>query len=107
MWQSSYNNLVVLKVKAKLKPPSLTVKGSGLLNKPPSLTNNRVGIQDLVKLEAAEMFKCSVSGTGFVQTNIKVQGRDKGYSLAYDYDNKTMTLTNDSNIYTIYSKNEW
>jgi hypothetical protein len=45
-----------------------------------------------------------VSGTGFVQTNIKVQGRDKGYSLAYDYDNKTMTLTNDINIYTIYSK---
>ncbi len=64
-----YNNLVVLKVKAKLKPPSLTVNGSGLLNKPPSLTNNRVGIQDLVRLEAAEMFKCSVSGTGFVQTN--------------------------------------
>ncbi len=36
MWQSCYNNLVVLKVKTKLKPPSLTVKGSGLLNKPPS-----------------------------------------------------------------------
>ncbi len=69
MWQSSYNNLVVLNVKAKLKPPSLTVNGSGLLNKLPSLTNNRVGIKDLVKLEAAEMFKCSVSGTGLVQTN--------------------------------------
>jgi hypothetical protein len=36
------------------------------------------------------MFKCSVSGTGFVQTNIKVQGRDKGYSLAFDYDNKNV-----------------
>ncbi len=36
------------------------------------------------------MFKCSVSGTGFVQPNIKVQGRDKGYSSAYDYDNKTI-----------------
>jgi hypothetical protein len=34
---------------------------------------------------------------------IKVQGRDKGSSVAFDYDNKTMTLTNDSNIYTIYS----
>ena len=38
--------------------------------------------------------------------NIKVQGRDKGSSVAFDYDNKIMTLTNDSNIYTIYSKNE-
>jgi hypothetical protein len=65
MWQSSYNNLVVLNVKAILKPPSLTGNESGLLNKPPSLTNNRVGIKDLGSLEAAEMFKCSVSGTGF------------------------------------------
>jgi hypothetical protein len=31
MWQSCYYNLVVLNVKAKLKPPSLTIKGSGLL----------------------------------------------------------------------------
>ena len=96
-----YNNLVVLNVKTNLKPPSLTFKGSGLLNKPPSLTNNRVGIQDLVKLEAAKMFKCSVSGTGFVQTNIKVQGRDKGSSVTFDYDNKFIQRT--TAIFTQYT----
>jgi hypothetical protein len=52
------------------------------------------------------MFKCSVSGTGFVQTNIKVQGRDKGSSVAFDYDTKIMTqrTTAISTQYTVCKK---
>ena len=44
-------------------------------------------MKDLALTRSRRMSKCSVSVVLIKQT-IKVQGRDIGYSLAYDYDNK-------------------
>ena len=58
-------------------------------------------MKDLALTRSRRMSKCLVSVV-LIKRTIKVQGRDIGYSLMYDYDNKTtQRMTAISTQYTV------
>ena len=58
-------------------------------------------MKDLALTRSRRMSKCLVSVV-LIKRTIKVQGRDIGYSLTYDYDNKTtQRMTAISTKYTV------